>query len=214
MSNNFNVTEYINTFQALRIPTNWRVTHNAFTNDVDQLTDNDLELQGVSGYDVVHFYSEWRNLFISVDWKYKNGKGFYCMEVFEVLEVFNPKTNTQDLKFADEPRETHTIETTQALVEKLEYILRYADSYEDPRILKNRGEIDEPSESYRLELVANGLTEELITKILENGNKQIQHITLDQKDINREIILRFLNESKFPKMKKRAEMLLKNKKFR
>ena len=205
---------YYKEFQSLRIPTNWQVTYNAFTSDVDQLTDQDLELQGVFGYDVIGFYSKWRNLSISVDWVYKEGKGYYLLEVFQGLEVFNPKTNSQELQLEDEPRETYAIVTTPELIEKLEERLGFAESYQDPRILKNRGEVDEPSESYRIALEKEGLTQELIDKILADGNKQIQHIALSHKDLNREIILRFLEKSNFPKMKKKATQLLKNKKYR
>ena len=200
-------------FQQIRIYTGWKVTHNTFTKDVDQLTDEDLELQYRSSYDVIDFYSESRNLSISVDWIYKDGKGYYLLEVFQVLEVFNPKTNSQELKFKDEPRETYTIATTPELIEKVEELLWFVDSYQDPRILKNRGEVDEPSESYRIALEKEGLTQELIDKILADGNKQIQHITLRHKDLNREIIIRFLEESRFVKMQKRASELLKNKKY-
>lgn len=201
-------------FQQIRIYTGWKVTHNTFTKDVGQLTNEDLELQYRSSYDVIDFYSESRNLSISVDWMYKDRKGSYLLEVFQVLEVFNPKTNSQDLQFQDEACETYNIETTQKLKEKVEELLWFAKSYQDPRILKNRGEVDEPSESYRLELEKNGLTKEMLDKILADGNKQIQHIALDHSAINREIIVRFLEESKFPKMKKKASQMLKNKKFR
>lgn len=201
-------------FQQIRVYTGWKVTHNTFTKDVDQLNDEDLELQYRSSYDVIDFYSESRNLSISVDWMYKEGKGSYLLEVFQVLEVFNPKTNSQDLQFQDEASETYNIETTQELIEKVEELLWFTKSYQDPRILKNRGEVDEPSESYRIALEKNGFTQGLIDNILTDGNKQIQHIVLDDAGVNREIIIQFLEESKFPKMKKKASQMLTNKKFK
>lgn len=204
---------YYKEFQQIRVHSGWKVIHNTFTKDVDQLTDEDLELQYRSSYDVIDFYSESRNLSISVDWIYKDGKGYYLLEVFQVLEVFNPKTNSQDLQFQDEARTTFTSGNTKELIEKVEELLWFVDSYQDPRILKNRGEVDEPSESYRIALEKEGLTQELIDKILADGNKQIQYVILSHKDLSREVILRFLEESRFVKMQKRASELLKNKKY-
>ena len=90
----------------------------------------------------------------------------------------------------------------------------FSKGYNDPRILKNRGVVDEPSESYRIDLEENGLISKVLDKILTDGNKQIQILTLDHKDITKEIITRFLNETTFNKVKNKAASLLKNRKFK
>lgn len=206
--------DYYKTYKALRIPAGWEVTNNCLVEDVDQLTYDDPELQYRSEYNVLSFYSQRRNLSISVNWKFENEKGYYTLDVFRVLEIFNPMTNSQDLQWEEKPSSTFLLNGTELLVEKLEELLWFSKPYEDPRILKNRGEVDQPSESYRLSLLKKGVTSELIDKILLDGNKQIQHMALSHKEITKEFILRFLNESRFTKMKKKAEELLKKRKFK
>lgn len=205
---------YYKSFQKIRVYQDWQVTHNNFTDAIEQLTPNDPELQYRSSYDVISFFSQTRNLSIHVEWKFEENKGYYKLEVYRVLEVFNAKTNTQELQFEEKPHITFTSSNTEELIEKLEELLWFVEPYEDPRILKNRGEIDEPSETYRITLLNKGFSSELIDKILVDGNKQIQHIALSHKDINKDIILRFKEKSRFSKMKNKAEQLLKNKKYR
>ena len=201
-------------FQQLRIYQGWEVTWNRFTTNVDKLTNDDVELQYSSSYHILGLYSQSRNLSISVDWKYEDSKGYYELEMYNVLEIFNLKTNSQDLEFQEEPHTIFKTDKTQELIDKLEHLMWFSKEYIDPRILKNRGEIDEPSESYRITLERSGFTKELINNILTDGNKQVQHIALECKGVNREIIVRFQEESKFTKMKKKATQMLKNKKFR
>ena len=109
--------DYYKTFTALRIPAGWEVTNNCLTKDIDQLTYDDPELQYRSEYDVLGFYSQRRNLSISVTWKVENEKGYYTLDVYRVLEIFNPMTNSQDLHWEEEP-------STSFLLNNMELLLK------------------------------------------------------------------------------------------
>ena len=111
-------------------------------------------------------------------------------------------------------RHVRRLEDPDVDVEKLEEDLMWnLPHYEDPRILKRPGVIDQPSESYRIDLEENGFNDKLMYDILLNGNKKVQHIALLHPDLSRDIILRFKEESPFLKVQKRAAHLLTNKQY-
>lgn len=200
-----------NQLQPLRISADWKVTYNLFFEE--QFTaENIHEFPGPT---LLFVESQNKNQFIDVSW-YPEGdiKGEYVLQMYNTKAVFNPKYNTLESEIDDEPHTVFKSKIKDEIVEKLEDLMWISKGYNDPRILKNRGVVDEPSESYRIELEENALTPKLLDKILTDGNKQIQMLTLDHKDIDKEIITRFINETTFKKVNNKAASLLKNKKFR
>lgn len=198
--------------QPLRVCPDWQVLYNLFF-EIDEITEENFDY--VDSVYLLKLYSQSRNQFISMWWSPEADiNGCYHIEIYHTLEVFNERTGEIDIKFEEEPHTIFESKNRLEVVEKLEDFMRHLQIHEDPRILKSRAVVDEPSESYRLELLSNGLTEGLITNILKDGNKQIHILALGHKNINREIIVRFFNESRFSKMKKKAEQMLNNKKFR
>lgn len=199
--------------QPLRVYPDWQVLYNQFY-IVDEITEENIDI--VDSIYLLKLYSQQRNQFIAMWWRPETDvNGCYHIEVTHVLEVFNTKTNSFDLKFDEEPHTFFESRNRLEIVEKLEEDFMWRlPVYEDPRILKNRGEISQPSESYRIELEKNGLTEEVLYNILTDGNRLIQDLTLDHQNITKEIINRFANETNFIKVKNKAVQKLKNKRFR
>lgn len=197
-------------FQPIRICQGWEVVYNLFFEV--QYTEENIHEYG--GPTLLSVYSSSRNQFIRVSW-FPEGDitGSYVLKVFNTREVFIPKNNTLVPHFDDEPHTVFKSKVKDEIVEKLEYLMWFTND-EDPRILKNRGVVDEPSESYRLELEKDGLTPKLLNKILIDGNRKIQDLILDHKDITKEIIERFLKEGCSNKVKNKAASRLKSKKFR
>jgi hypothetical protein len=197
--------------QPLRIYPDWQVLYNQFY-EIDEI--NQENIDWVDTDYQLKLYSKERNQFIAMWWTPTlDINGYYHIEVRHALEVYSHKTKNIELKF----EKIHTVFDSRNrldIVEKLEEDLMWKlPHYDDPRILKRPGVVDEPSESYRIDLKDNGFNKKLIDDILLNGNKKVQHIALKHLDLNRNIILRFKEESPFLKVQKRAEHLLTNKKY-
>ena len=199
--------------QPLRVYPDWQGLYNQFY-EVDEITEDNIDI--VDSVYLLQLYSQQRNQFIAMWWSPEASvEGSYHIEISNVLEVFNAKTNTFDLKFDEEPHTIFESKNRLEVVEKLEEDFMWRlPIYQDPRILKNRGVVSEPSESYRIALEKNGLTEDLLHKILTDGNKELQLLVLDHPTINKEIITRFFNEGCSKKVKNKAAQKLKNKKFK
>jgi DNA-binding protein YbaB len=86
--------------------------------------------------------------------------------------------------------------------------------FKDVRVLKNRGVVDQPSESFRIQLKTHGLNSGIVESILIHGNNKIQDVLIDHNEVSKEI-LEVLVEKGFNKgVKNKARQKLKSKKFR
>ncbi|NVK51404.1 MAG: hypothetical protein HWD85_00610 [Flavobacteriaceae bacterium] len=198
-------------FQPLRIYQGWEVTYNLFFEE--QFTEENIHQY--PGPTLLNLYSSRRNQHIDVSWQPEGDiKGSYILQMFNTREVFNEKNNLLEVDFDDEPHTEFKSKNKDEIVSKLEDLMWFSKGYKDPRILKNRGVVDEPSESYRIELEKEGLTQALLDKILKDGNRKIQDLILDHKDITKEIIERFFYEGCSNKVKNKAAQMMKQKKFR
>lgn len=83
--------------------------------------------------------------------------------------------------------------------------MRTLPIYKDPRLTVKRGLVDEPSESYRLELLENGLSPELVRQILEHGGPSIQSLVLDHQGVTQEIIQQFVENGITKKVRNKAQ---------
>lgn len=199
-------------YQPLRMSSGWNISWNCFL-EVDPSEEN----MECFPENLLYMISENRMRSIELQWQPEdNPNGAYILKVINLEANYNSISKSIDLEGDWEaPYFEFKSKNRLKIVDKLEELMFTLDENKDPRILKSKGVVDEPSESYRLGFLKNGLTEELVTKILENGNKKLQHIVLDKKEyLNKTIITRFFNESCFPKIKKKAEQLLNNKKFK
>tara|TARA_B110001450_G_scaffold201932_1_gene191115 strand:- start:45 stop:539 length:495 start_codon:yes stop_codon:yes gene_type:complete len=153
---------------------------------------------------------------IDVQWRPElDINGEYQIQVLNFVENFNSKTNEFDTEPNwENPFLTFATKSRLILVDKLEELLRTLPVFEDPRITKRRGVIDELSESYRLKLKENGISIELIKNILEKGSAKIQNHILDSNEITREIILKFTENGITKKVRNKANQKLNCKRFK
>jgi len=153
---------------------------------------------------------------INVEWRPElDLNGEYQIQVLNFVEKFNPKTNAFDADPNwDNPFLTFTTKSRLKLVDKLEELMRTLPAFQDPRMTKIRGVVDEVSESYRLSLEENGISVELVKKILEHGNDNIQRHTLNSNEITKEIIVMFSEHGITKKVKNIANQKLKSRQFK
>ena len=197
--------------QPLRIEAGWLVTYNQLY-EVDPVPGFIDYFEGSSLLMLVNVS---RLKIIDVEWRPERDlDGKYKLVVLNFVENFNPKTNEFDHDPDwENPYLTFSTASRSELVQKLEELMRILPAYEDQRITIKRGVISEPSESYRLELIEGGVTNDLVKSILENGNAKIQNVLLDHKDITREIVMKFYKNGITKKVKNKAKQHLNNNRF-
>ncbi len=198
--------------QPLRIETGWKVTWNTF-DEVDPMEDT---MHYFSGSSLLTLHHENANRLIDLSWRPEETiDGNFILLVLNTIEKFNSKTNTLDIDVDwENPYLRFESKNRLEVVAKLEQLMLQLSPFEDPRILKNRGVIDEPSETYRLELIENGLSDELIAKIITTGNRKIQIQLIDHSDITKDILQDLADNGCNIKVKNKAKAKLNSKKYR
>lgn len=199
-----------NNLQPLRITSGWSVCFNTF-NEVDPSEDTIHEFQGSS---LLILRNENANRLIDLSWRPENDvNGHFLLNVLNTFEVFNSNKNTLDYE-TDWEHPFLVFESSNRIevVTKLEQLMLQLPPFEDPRILKNRGVIDLPSETFRLAFVNNGLTEELFKKILSEGNRQLQELVIDLPDLPKEYLKIISDQGCTTKVKNKAITKLRSKK--
>ena len=198
--------------QPLRVQAGWKITYNLFT-EIDPTEENIDEFQGSS---LLMIHHESANRLIDLSWRPERDiNGRYILVVLNTLEVFNPKNNTLELDVDwNNPHLEFESKSRAVIVEKLEQLMIVMKPYEDRRILKNRGVLDQPSESFRVELENHGLNKEVAERIIAEGNKKIQDILLDHPEISKPILDSLADKGCTKGVKKKALQKLKSKKYR
>ncbi len=198
--------------QPLRVETGWKVTWNTF-NEVDP---SEETIHALSGSSLLSLHHEHGNRLIDLSWRPEGDpQGRFILLVLNTCEIFNPKTNTQNIDVDwENPYLTFESKSRMEIVDKLEQLMLQLPPYQDPRILKNRGVVDQPSESYRIELTENGLSPELITNIIANGNRKIQNLLMDHPEIEKGTLEKLSEQGCTTKVKKKAKEKLKSRTFR
>lgn len=198
--------------QPLRIEAGWHVCYNQLY-EIDPIVGYENYFEGSS---LLMLRNNARLKLIDVEWRPERDlNGEFQVVVLNFVENFNSKTYEFDSNPNwENPFLTFVTKSRLELVEKLEELMRVLPIYEDPRITKKRGIVDELSESYRLELIENGLSTGLIKKIMENGSAKIQNHILDHNQITREIILQFSENGITKKIRNKANQKLKSYRFK
>jgi hypothetical protein len=198
--------------QPLRIEADWQVSYNQLY-EIDPILGYEPYFDGSS---LLMLRNNIRLKLIDVQWRPElDINGEYQIQVLNFVENFNSKTNEFDTEPNwENPFLTFATKSRLILVDKLEELLRTLPVFEDPRITKRRGVIDELSESYRLKLKENGISIELIKNILEKGSAKIQNHILDSNEITREIILKFTENGITKKVRNKANQKLNSKRFK
>ena len=198
--------------QSLRIEAGWKVKYNQLY-EVDPILGFEDYFDGSS---LLMLEDTRRLKLIDVEWRPERDlHGAYKVIVLNFVENFNFKSNEfYKNPNWENPFLTFTTKSRLELVEKLEELMRTLPIYQDQRITIKRGVISEPSESYRLALQKNGISNELVKSILANGNTKIHNLLLDHKDITREIVLEFYEKGITKKVKNKAKQKLNSKRFK
>lgn len=198
--------------QPLRIEATWQVDYNQFY-EVDPKVGFEDYFDGSS---LLMLKNNSRLKLIDVEWRPEGDlNGEFQVKFLNFVEVFNSKTNEfeNDVNW-EIPFLTFATKSRLELVKKLEELMRSLPTYEDPRIITNRGVVDEISESYRIDLFKNGISIELIKKVIENGNSKIQNKILDDYKITREMMLQFEEKGISKKVRNKASQKLNSKKIK
>jgi hypothetical protein len=198
--------------QPLRIEAGWQVDYNQFY-EVDPLPGKESYFTGSS---LLILKNQARLKSIDVEWSSEGElSGEYRVNVLNYLENYTAKSDTYDIAPDwEHPVLVYSTRSRLELVDQLENLMRRLPIYEDPRICSKRGVIDQPSESYRIELENKGPSNELLARILHDGNAKIQRLLIDHTDITKEHLAEILERSISKKVKNKALQRLKSRAFR
>ncbi|WP_417365486.1 hypothetical protein [Flavobacterium beibuense] len=197
--------------QPLKIPSGWSVEWNLLT-ETDPTEETIHEFTG----SLLLVNSPTRLKAIDVCWKPEADiNGAYQLLVVLLLPNFNTMTNTMEYEGVWEaPELEFTTQNRLELVEKLNNLLFTLKPYTDTRILSKPGVVDEPNESIRQNLLANGLTKEVTESIIASNHKKLQELILDHKDVSKEIVEELLQRGAGKGVKNKAKQLLSSKTFK
>ena len=197
--------------QPLKIPAGWTVEWNVLT-DIDPTEDNIHEFTG----NLLLINSPTRLKSIDVSWKPEGDiNGYYQLQVIYLLPKFNTKTNTIEYEGVwKTPELEFKTKNRLELVDKINYLLFTVKPYIDTRILLKPGIVDEPNEAVRQDLLVNGLTKEVATKIIASNHKKLQELMLDHKAVSYADVQKLSQEGASKGVKNKAKQLLNSKQFR
>lgn len=197
--------------QPLKIPAGWLVDWNLLT-DTDPTEDTIHEFTGSS---LLLISSHILLKAIDVSWRPEGDiNGAYQLQVICLLPKFNNKTNTLDYEgIWESPELEFTTKNRLELVDKLNHLLFYLKPYTDTRILLQPGVVDEPNEAIRQEFLSKGLTEKVVSKILDSNHKVLQNLMLDHEDISRPIVEKLVEIGVSKGVRNKAKQLLSSKRL-
>lgn len=163
--------------QALKIPSGWTVDWNTMPT-VEPTAENINQFQGSS---LIMLHNDHANRMIDIYWRPElDPNGFFYLEVYNRLEVFNEKLFRFDGEVDwEHPFLEFRTRSKADLIRKLEEVLWQLPPFEDPRILKKRGVIDEIAEPLRKQFQKNGLNEYLFQTVMESKNAKLQNLVID-----------------------------------
>lgn len=199
-------------FQPLRIAPGWTVEWNTFM-EVDPTPEN-MDL--FTGSALLFLRSSHLLKAIDLSWRPEGDiQGSFELVVINLLENFNNKDNTMEYSGDwDNPYYTFHSKDRLEIVDELARLTLTLDPYKDPRILIRRGEVDEISEALRIELMSNGISNELVEKILTEGNWKIQDRLVDHPDIDSLTLNLIAQKGAKKGVKRKALQKLNSKRYR
>ncbi|MBL4706248.1 MAG: hypothetical protein JKY54_17100 [Flavobacteriales bacterium] len=180
--------------------------------EIDPTPENMSEL---SGSTLLYLTSSRLLRAIDLCWRPEGDpQGSFELVVLNLLENIDKKNDfVYDVDW-DNPFYEMKSKKRLEIADVLNDLMLTLDPFNDPRILVKRGEVDELSEALRIELITNGLSNELIKKILTIGNWKIQDILIDQPDLDIETLSSIAQKGARKGVKKKALQKLNSKKIR
>lgn len=197
--------------QPLKIPSGWNIEWNLLT-ETDPTKETIHEFTG----NLLLLNSQTRLKAIEVSWKPEADiNGAYQLQVICLLPKFNSKTNEMEYEgLWETPELEFSTKSRLELVEKINELLFVLKPYQDKRILLQPGVVDLPNEAIRQELLTDGLTSEVVSKIIASNHKGLQNLVLDYKNISKSTIEKLVQHGASKGVKTRAKQLLNIKKHK
>lgn len=198
--------------QALRVTAGWKILWNTFY----EIDPSEKTMHELAGSSLLVMHNEDLNRFIDLCWRPEfDLNGRFILLVLNTHEIFHAKNNTIEFVVDwDNPHLEIESKSRTDIVDRLEQLLVQLTPHNDCRILKNRGVLDQPSESYRIELYNEGLSNNLIEKIILNGNRQIQEILIDFPNLPKEVLETLMDKGFNKKVQNKAKQKLNCKRYR
>jgi hypothetical protein len=199
-------------FQPLRIASGWTIEWNSFMKTdphPDDMTD-------FSGSSLLHAYNRNTKRAINLEWKPEEDyDGEFILRVINLEEYYNSNTKEFDLSGDwENPHYEFCSRDRQKIVSEIEELMLQLLPYEDPRILKSRGVVDDEAEDIRKKLLNPKISDDVRSYILHSDHKKLQDLLLDHTDVKRKDLL-FLSEHGAVKgIKNKASQKLNSKSFR
>lgn len=199
-------------FQPLRITSGWTIEWNTFMKTdphPDDMTD-------FSGSSLLHAYNRNMKRAINLEWRPEEDyDGEFILRVINLEEHYNSKT--QDFDLVGDWKNPHYEFCSRdrlKVVSEIEELMLQLPPYDDPRILKSRGVVDDEAEQIRIKLLETIVSDEVRSEILNSDHKKLQDLLLDHTDVKREDLL-FLSEHGAVKgIRNKASQKLNSKPFR
>lgn len=172
--------------QSLRIEAGWNTAYNQFTELDPRVNTSGINQES----SLLMICNAERGKMINLLWvNLGDGTGKFRLIALNYYETFNSNTNNFDLELDwDNPYEKFESKDRKEIIRKIEKWFIELPITSDYRLLVKRGEVDEPSETYRKELLKNGISETLVFNIVANGNQKIQDILLDYQKIDLSLV--------------------------
>ncbi|MDH5382919.1 MAG: hypothetical protein OEW75_18840 [Cyclobacteriaceae bacterium] len=207
--------------QPIRIPSGWEMRYNRFAK-VDPDEDNIEDLADFDGYFMLILISLKYNWEINLMWLPPyNKNGFYTLVYFPIYFY-----KMEDEEMHHHPYEWFPVQYVRRksrvkILKELERLLVELPVMNEPRIYKNSRPISSNDGGYqyeaeclRMELEIYGISQDLVQRILANGNKQLKSLIIDHPYTDRKALEVVVEKSTDKTLRNRALSKLKSRKFR
>lgn len=198
--------------QPLRIPQGWEVRYNQFY----EIDPGPEHMHYFDSPTLLTLHHSSANLLLDMSWRPEHDpQGQFQLRAYPCIQVVDSHTKIAGTEtFWDETLLEFFTKDRKVLVEKVEWYLNAFKPYHDPRILKETGETDEPSESFRLKIEEGGLKQDVFEEIVENGNQIIQLMVIDHHEVTPEMLTIMTECAMRSGLRKKATDILRSKRFR
>ena len=197
-------------YQPLRVFPDWKITWNCFFKD--EVIKNRAHLAG----NLLFAISENRKRYLELVYKPEDTPdGEFILSVINLQEEFIEASKSVELTGDwTNPHFIFTSKNHAEIVSKIEELFFSLNTYEDERIFKSKGVIDEVLENLRLEFLEKGYSKKKAQRLIKSNNVILQNLLLDTKEVCKSDVL-FLSENGIIKgIKNKAKQKLNSKKYR
>lgn len=197
-------------YQPLRISSDWRVERSLFF-AVDPSEDT---MSYFTKY-LLYLSNDSRNQYIQLGWFPEDDpNGEYVLEVFHIKRRYDNyhKEVLPEVDYTN-PHLVFKSKKRLEVVAKIEHLMFFLDTYNDPTIFKSKGIVDEEMDALRIEL-SNGYSESIAQKICKSNHHVLQRLLIDTKEVTKDVLLILQENGVDKKIKNIARSKLTQKKYK